>query len=271
MFYRTLLPFQEHRPGTIKPPAMARLGGFQHAVSHAELANSHLNLLMFRNAKSYSLEQLDYNRKRQVKIAAKHFVIRPVAEIGEFKEQAYPAYLSFFERTGYQHGSRRREKSFFGLWADKLFETPKTVILGGYRNGRLVGISISQRLAETLYYEMFFCDTESLRLGLSDFMLHFVRESVVKFGCADQIYIGVYTGGKGVNGFYLLRGCEVVKQPALLRLSALATLLLTKLAPGQYARLKGEISNAAGENEKFALETLPGAEHKKERKTAELT
>jgi hypothetical protein len=241
LFYRPLLPYQEYQPGLVAPPSLGLLGGFQHAVPPGEKANSCLNLLMFENAEAYSPDCLDYNRKRQVKLAAKQFVIQPITGINEFKQKAYPIYLSFYERTRYQYGSQRREEPCFSRWADALFRIPNLVILGGYHNGELGGVSVSLLFEDTLCYATFFCNTESLRLGLSDFMLHFVREAVAKGSCAKQIFAGLYKGGKGLDDFYLLRGCKLVRKPALLHINPVAKAFLMRFLPEQYERLLGKI------------------------------
>src|SRR5690242_16831951 len=75
-FYRPLLLVKEHSTHSIRAPRTAVLGGFQHAVRAGDPSNSFLNLLMFADANPYSLDSLDYNRKRQVKKAAKEFSIR---------------------------------------------------------------------------------------------------------------------------------------------------------------------------------------------------
>jgi len=240
-FYRPLLPFRELVPAAVKPPPLARLGGFQHAVPPGERANSCLNLLLFENAEAYSLEQLDYNRKRQVKQAAKQFVIRPVADVREFKEQAYPVYLSFYERTHYQHGAQRQNRAFFFQWAEDLFQLPKVVILGGYRKGMLEGVSVSLLVEETLCYAMFFCNSESLRAGLSDLMLHTVRDAAAQSRRVKQIFSGMYKGGNGLDDFYLLRGCQVVRKPALLNVNPLAAFFLKHFLSRYYAHMRGEI------------------------------
>lgn len=242
-FYRPLLPFQEFRPGTGGFPLFGLIGGFQHAVPPSELANSFLNYLMFEDAPAYSLESLDYNRKRQVKLAMKHFEIRPVSDVNEFKQNAYPVYLSFLNRTQYPYGSQRKHRDFFCEWADNLFQIRPAVVLGGYRNGVLGGISVSLLVEDTLCYKMFFCDTESLKLGLSDLMLHSVRQAVATSRCARQIFAGMYNGGKGLDDFYLLRGFRLVRKPALLRLNPLAALLLRTFLPGYHARLIGDIED----------------------------
>jgi hypothetical protein len=259
-FYRPLLPFQEYRPGLVVLPSLGLLGGFQHAVPPEEKANSCLNLLMFEDAEAYSLDSLDYQRRRQVKLAAKQFVIRPIADINEFKQEAYPVYLSFYERTRYQYGSQRRNHACFSQWADTLFQIPQAVVLGGYRNGRLGGVSLSLLVEDTLYYAIFFCDTESLRLQLSGFMLHFVRERTTECKCVRQIFAGLYKneGGKGVDDFYLQRGCKLVRKPALLHLNPLAAFFLKRFLPEQYARLVGDIKET-GNKRAVKNDVLPQA------------
>jgi len=241
LFYRPLLTYQEYQPGLVIPPSLSLLGGFQHAVPPEEKANSCLNLLMFENAGAYSLDCLDYNRKRQAKLAAKQFVIQPITDINEFKQKAYPVYLSFYERTRYQYGSQRTKQGYFSRWADALFRISNLVILGGYRNGELGGVSLSLLVEDTLCYATFFCNIESLRLGLSDLMLHFVREAVAKGQCAEQIFAGLYKGGNGLDDFYLLRGCKLVRKPALLHINPVAKAFLMRFLPEQYARLVGDI------------------------------
>ena len=241
LFYRPLLLYQEYQPGLVIPPSLSLLGGFQHAVPPEEKANSCLNLLIFEDAEAYSLDCLDYKRKRQAKLAAKQFVIQPITDINEFKQKAYPVYLSFYERTRYQYGSQRTKQGYFSRWADALFRISNLVILGGYRNGGLGGVSVSLLFEDTLCYATFFCNTESLRLGLSDLMLHFVREAVAKGQCAEQIFAGLYKGGNGLDDFYLLRGCKLVRKPALLHINPVAKAFLMRFLPEQYARLVGDI------------------------------
>lgn len=245
LFYRPLLPFQEYQSGSVRPPSLGSLGGFQYAVPRGEKANSFLNLLMFENADTYSLDQLDYNRRRQVRQAAKQFTIRPITDKEEFKREAYPVYLSFYERTRYPHGSRRRDAAFFAQWTDALFQIPQAAILGGYYRDALGGVSVTLLLENTVSYAMFFCNDKSLRLGLSDLMLHTVRDTTATERCATKIFAGLYKGGKGLDDFYLLRGCRLVRKPAFLRLNPLAELVLKRFAPREYRRLRGGIQNSS--------------------------
>jgi hypothetical protein len=242
-FFRPLLPTQEYRLDAISAPWSASLGGFQCAVPPKEKANSSLNLLLF-DSEGYSLDSLDYNRKRQVKLAQKQFDIRPMTDVSEFKKNAYPIYLSFYERTRYYWGAKRRDRTFFSHWADALFQMPKVLILGGYQKGELRGVSLSLLVEDTLLYATFFCDTHSMRLYLSDLMLHAVRNIAAEHPHVRHIFAGMCKAEEGLNDFYLLRGCNIVRKRAVLRVNPLAAFALRNLMPKQYATLQGGFNGA---------------------------
>lgn len=239
-FYRPILPYQPYEPNRAIAPAPARLGGCQYVVPSPELANSRMDLLMFNQAGTYSLESLDYNRKRQVKLAAKQLDIRPVADAREFKTSGHQAYLSFFERTRYDFGAERTNQGFFARWVDQLHQIPKLIILGCYHNNQLGAVSISQVIENTLLYSTFFCHADCLRLYASDLMLHHVREAAARSGQISQIFAGVYKGGNGLDDFYLLRGCDIVRAPARLQLNPLAAFILRRFLRHYYTRMCGE-------------------------------
>ncbi len=240
-FFRPLLAFHEYCPQLATAPRSAILGGFQHAVSDLSSANSFLNLMMFESPQRYSIQALDYNRKRQIKLAAKHLTIRVITGVAEFKEAAYGPYLSFYNRTKYGYGATRRNPDCFAAWADALFGSSKGLVLGGYRNGELGAVSLSQLVDNTLLYSTFFCKQEWLRLHVADLMLHSVREAASRCDVVKQIYLGMYKGRGGVDAFYLLRGCRIIHKPAFLYLNPLADLLLRGWVGSEYARLYGRI------------------------------
>jgi hypothetical protein len=245
-FYRPLLPFQAFVPGTSPAPAGALLGAFQHAVPSAQQANSSLNLLMFADATHYSPATLDYNRRRQIKISSKTFQVRPISDPAEFKQKAYPVYLSFLERTQYEHASNRRDRGQFYQWADCLFKMPKIAILGAFHSGTasLGAVSLSLLFEETLVYASFFCDTASMKNHVSDGMLHYVREAAAA-QALKQVYVGMRKSGSraSVDAFYLSRGCHVVSLPAFLHINPLAKAFLITCMPRQYLRLCGRATS----------------------------
>ena len=243
-FYRPLSPFVSFAANSVRPPAGARLGAFQHSVPIGGQSNSQFNLLLFQNAQSYSAAAMDYNRRRQIRLAGNEFTIRPISDVQEFKDRAYDVYLSFVQRTGYQHGSQRQHRGCFCRWADVLFRLSKVVVLGGFRNGALGAVSLSFLLDDTLFYATFFCDTLSVRRHVADLMLHFVRQSAAQQG-VKQIYAGMRKfGDTRVDDFYLTRGCNIVKKEAFLHVNPMTKFLLSSCFPKQYLHLQGNLDGS---------------------------
>ena len=253
-FFRPLPRFQEIPKDRVKPPWFSRLGGYQHVVPAGNESNSFINCLMFEHPSSYSLASLDYNRKRQVRLAARHFDIRPMEEVEDFKRKAYPVYLSFLERTRYQYGSQRKDESVFRWWADQVFKSGKVNVLGGFRQDVLGGVSMSLLVEDTLHFSMFFCDTDSLRLGLPDLMLHAIRLLAAGNPQIARIFVGMHRGGGGLDDFYRLRGCSIVRKPARLYLNPVTNLVLRHVFRNQFARLQGD---TAMESHPAAVSGLP--------------
>ncbi|MGB6546693.1 MAG: hypothetical protein WA871_05640 [Candidatus Acidiferrales bacterium] len=246
-FYRPLFQFQEFSPSAVRAPAAARLGCYQFAVPNGHAANSHLNLLMFEDAPKYSIASLDQNRKRQVRLGIKALTIREISDPAELKEGGHPAYLSFFERTRYEYKSDRRDKSVFARWVDDQFRFPGNIILGAYRGSELAAVGISQVVGDTLVYSTFFAGDIGLKHCAADLMLHTVREQAAALPCVRQIFAGMYKGGNGPDSSLVLRGCKIVRKPAILRVNPAAALFLRLCLPGRNAKLLGkfeELSNA---------------------------
>lgn len=237
-FFRPLPVFKEFPSASIAFPRLGLLGGIQHAVPPDDPANSFLSCLMFENANAYSIETLDSKRRRQVRLASNQYAVRVVTDAGEFKEKAYRAYRSFYERTKYKVGSMRLDPAYFPKWTDAIFRIPGLLILGGYLNGELVGISLSFLIEDTVMYATFFCDSESLRQFLSDLMLHSVRESAAACSGVTQVFVGMYKGITGVGDFYLLRNAVVVRKRAALRLNPFAKAVLKCCLPKTYAKMR---------------------------------
>jgi hypothetical protein len=241
-FYRPLLPLREFKPGTIRTPLLATVGGAQYAVSPGADANSCLNWLVFDQTRDYSTAKLDKNRRRQVKLAAREFVIRRMTDLEEFKRQAHPVYLSFQNRTGYKVGANRRDPARFAAWAEAVFSVPNVLVLGGYREGELGGVSLTYRVGSTIFYATFFCNDDALERYLSDLMLHTVRESAAAAPEVTHVYAGMFKGSRGLDDFYLHRGAKLLRQPARLEINPLARVLLQKFMPKQFDQLLGNLT-----------------------------
>lgn len=242
LFYRPIWPFRQLASDQIALPLTAHLGGAQYPVAPGAPANSHLNLIIFEQTAAYDPEALHRNERRQIRVASRDYVIRPIDHVSDFKRDAFPAYLSFYNRTQYQVGAKRRDNAYFSQWADRLFQIPNVRVLGGYRGSELAGVSLSFLVDDTIDYASYFCDAQALKQHLSDLMLHTLRESAAKTAGVNRIFMGSFKGDPGLDDFKFLRGAKLLRQPAFLDVNPLAKAALGKLLPKQYAQLLGRLS-----------------------------
>lgn len=238
-FFRPLLPFREYSPDSIFGPRSSIIGGIQFAVPTGVLANSFLNIRMYENVDVYSWKRLDRNRRRQVKLASEHFVIHLIKDVNDFKANAFPVYQSFEERTHYKTGAWRRDANGFMRWAEAIYKVPKIIVLGGYAGSVLKGVSVSMCVEDTMIFASTFCDTESLRWFLPDLMLHSVREIASNSPGIVQLFAGMSKDERGLDDFHVLRGCKLLRKPAVIHLSPWAKGLLRFGKPHLYAKMLG--------------------------------
>src|SRR5262249_46686267 len=150
-----------------------RWGGFQCAVADPREANASMGFLMLDAPHDYALESLDHNRRRLIKNAAKHFTVRPIADVTHFAANGFRAYSSFYERTRYNYKSERARHAGYARWAEAIMACPKAFVLGGYgATGQLEAVSVSYWVGATLIYATFFSHTEALRKGVGEAMFH---------------------------------------------------------------------------------------------------
>jgi hypothetical protein len=236
-FYRPLLPYQTYSLPEIDLPPIG-FGGLQYAVANPQEANATMSLLMLENVRDYSLDAVSHNRRRLIKNAARQFVIHPMRDVAEFKEQGFVAYSSFYQRTHYKYKSERIRRDNYARWVDTILECPKAFILGGYeRTGRLEAVSISYCVEETLIYSTFFSKTSALRKGIGELMFHALRETACSTPGLREVFVRRYQGGNGMDSYYLMRGARLVVKPAKVRLHPVARLILKFCFPPRYAAL----------------------------------
>lgn len=242
-FFRSLWPFHPRVHGTVPIPARARLGACQYPVPAGSPHNSNLNLFVFPDAAAYSLARLARKPRKQVRLAGKEFVIRQITDPREFKRQARLVYQDFYNRTRYRTGRERRAEEGFSTWTDALYRIPGVLVLGGYRSGELGGVSLSFRVGDVVNYASFFCDDRSLRLHLSDLMLHTIRESAGTTAGVTRVFAGSYKGVQGLDEFKRFRGATLLRQPAWLEVNPLAGAFLRWFLPRQHAQLLGALGS----------------------------
>lgn len=240
-FFRPLLPYRTYRPGAVRQPGWAALGGYQHAVPAGETANSRLKLRMFDKPQEYVPASLDRKRRHLLEFAATEFTVRLITDVTEFKAQALPVFQSFYERTHYWYKAERRYPAGFDRWADTLFQTPKLIVLGGYRNGVLGGVSVSLLVEDTLVYLVSFCSSTGLRMHLADLLLHSLRTAAAGSPGVARVFAGMESRERGLDEFFERRGARLVALPATCRLNPIAGAILQRFLPQQYVRLTGQV------------------------------
>ena len=179
--------------------------------------------------------------------AAKIFSIREITDVNEFKEKAFPIYLSFYQRTEYKYKKERLNQYWFSGWAEAVFRFGKFLILGACRNGQLEAVWTAQLVEDTVFSTTAFSHAEALHLNVNSLLFHSLREVVASSGQAKQIFVGMYKygAGRGVDDFYLSRGCSLVQMPAALRVHPPLMALIRAFLPREHRRLAGAIDRAS--------------------------
>jgi hypothetical protein len=242
-FYRQLYPFHAVADRSLNGPWTSYLGGAQYSVPSEEIANSFLNLRVFDDIQNYSIMNLDKNRRRQVKLGSGKIIIRPLRSIKEFQDEGYRVYMSFYNRTRYDFRVERTKQREFAKWAEAVFSFPKVKILGGYDNDTLCAVSLSYLVEGVIFYATYFSLTEYQKAHVSDVMLHFVRVTAAAYPDVKYIYAGMYAGLKGVDEFYFLRGCKLMRQPALYRVNPVIHAFIRKFMKKEYGKLTGSLQD----------------------------
>ena len=245
-FYRPLLPFIDAPSGSAGLPGRAAFGGCQYgAFAGGEPPNSSLAYIVFADAQSYRLERLRHGRRWEVRSGEKRFAIKLLSDKDEFKARAYPIYLEHYRRTKYGYREDRIRRSQFERWVDAEFVDPGIVPLGAWTADSLQAVSLSRVVGEAWLYSSFFAADAALRGHVASLMLHHVRCLAAAVDGVTIVFAGMQktgTAGASVDAFYLHRGAEVVRRPAVLEVNRLAEWTLSRLRPRLWARLLGDLS-----------------------------
>jgi hypothetical protein len=243
-FFRPLLPYEACPILESELPTI-RIGGFQWVVSSRVEANSVMKFLMLEEVQHYDLGKLRHDRRLLIKNVSKQFVVRPMQDVAQFKEQGFQVYCSFYERTRYPYKRERVRRENYDRWVDSVMKSPKVLILGGYdQREELRAISLSYWVGHTLTYSTLFADTAALHKGIGEMMYHQLRELVSQTPGIREIFVRRYQGGNGLDNYYLHRGAKLVTKPSKLRLDTVSKWILKSCFPARYAVLSEKISEA---------------------------
>jgi hypothetical protein len=237
-FYRPLLPFLELDPAEVKLPRRALFGGAQFGVVAGAAANSLVDLLIFDEPQTYSLNALSQGSRRHVRRAMNTFAVRPIVDVNEFTATAHEVYLSFFRRTRYGYRRDRTDKQQFANWASALFRFPKVQVFGAYREHVLASVSVSYVVERVAFTATFFSRSDALQDYVAELMLHTIRERAAASDTIHSIFAAAAGMERGLDEFYLRRGARLVRQPAQLKLNPIVSAALKTLQRDKWRKLR---------------------------------
>jgi hypothetical protein len=241
-FFRPLFPFARITPQARNYPARSLLGGVLHLVPPETAANSRMQLFLYDDPGGYCLEQMAAKQRWVIKKASESFCARRITDLDHFVDQASGIYRSFYDRTGYFYKRERLNRERFAAWARSFFDQPKTVIMGAYHKERLSAVDISYRVEDVIIDDIFFSDTQSQSLRVTDFLVHTLRESArgtdVRF-----IFRGFPTGKQTLDDSKVNRGCRIVTFPAYCKINRMALYLGKAFMSESYRKLRAITSS----------------------------
>lgn len=220
-FFRPLFPFAEITPRYDRYPLQALVGGVLHPVPAGAPSNSRMNLFIYDELKEYSLEKMGAKQRWIIRQGLKNFQARRMTDVNAFIDEAYGIYDSFYARTRYFYKKERRNREAFAKWARSIFQFPKVMVLGAYHGERLCAIDISYRVEDVIIEDVFFSDTDSQSLRVTDFVIHTLREAA-SASDARCLFRGFPSGKKTLDDSKVTRGCRVLKLAAYCKINPLA-------------------------------------------------
>ncbi len=262
--YRPLLPFKKYDLKNATE-GFKRIGALQHGVADGQSYDSYLNPIVFDELQNYDMKNLRYNVRKHIKKALRNDVtVSRIVDEREFSENAYPCYVSFYERTKYAFDTSRRQKDRFSRWSHALFEFPETVVLGAFAGRELVSFEISCLVEDTLVLKTLVNSAKALKLGAPDLLLHTYRISTREQPQIHAIYVGMLGQSPGINEYYFIRGARVLALPAFLHMHRALLWLVRKANKSIYGRLHGLA------NDELLAKSLSDEQRRSERFTVDV-
>uniref|UniRef100_C6E248 Uncharacterized protein n=1 Tax=Geobacter sp. (strain M21) TaxID=443144 RepID=C6E248_GEOSM len=240
-FFRPLFPLSRVTPGLANYPVRSLVGGVLHLVPEQAPANSNMNLFLYQDLAGYALEGMDKKSRWVVRKSMENFRAERLTDVELFIAQAYPVYRSFYDRTKYFYKSERTAERFFAKWARTIFSNPKVKVTGAYRQDRLSAVDISYQVEDLIIEDVFFSDSMSQQLRVTDFMLHVLREQASRSD-ARMLFRGFPSGKESLDRAKMMRGCRLLALPAHCRMNPLALYLGKTLRNGSYRKLAAIIA-----------------------------
>jgi hypothetical protein len=220
-FFRTLYPLAEIDPQFARYPLQHLVGGVLHLVPSGVASNTNMKLFLYDHLQEYALDKLATKPKWVIKKSLENFQARKILDQSEFIETAFPIYQAFYDRTKYSYKKERSEKVFFSTWARTLFAYPKIMITGAYHQDKLCAVDISYQVDDLIIDDVFFSNTESQGMRVTDFMVHTLREAAAGTG-SKYLFRGFPSGKQSLDESKVRRGCKIFRIPAYRKINPVA-------------------------------------------------
>ena len=235
-FFRPLFPFSEIEPNGGNYPIRSLVGGVLHPVPPGVSGNCCMNLFLHDGIKEYSLELLGSRARGPIKKSLENLRAARITDANSFTEEAYPVYRAFYDRTRYFYKSERTAKRSFLAWARSIFQNAKIVAMGIYHRETLCAVEISYQVEDIIIDDVFFSDTRSQQLRVTDFMVHTLREAA-RSTDARYIFRGFPSGKESLDQSKVERGCKIVRLPAYCRINPVAFYVGKAVLNSSYRKL----------------------------------
>jgi len=220
-FFRTLFPTAQMNPEFGKYPLQHLVGGVLHLVPPGVDSNTSMKLFLYDQLKDYSLDKMATKQKWVVKKSMENFTARRITALHEFIDTAFPIYQSFYDRTKYSYKKERSQREIFAAWAKTLFAFPKIMITGAYHGDKLAAVDISYQVNDLIIDDVFFSDTQSQALRVTDFMVHTLRVTAAASE-ARYLFRGFPCGKQTLDESKIRRGCKIYQIPAYSKVNPVA-------------------------------------------------
>lgn len=234
-FFRPLFPLAQVPPEPGNHPARSRLGGVMHPVPDRG-GNSFMHLFLYDEPQAYSVDTLNSKHRQTIRRALRDFTPRRLTDKALFVDEACGIYHSFYQRTRYFHQKERLDRKRFAAWAEPLFDNPKVVVMALYREEKLAAVETAYQVEDVIIEDVYFSDTESQGLQVTDAMVHTIREAA-KASSARFIFRGYPSGKKSLDQSKIMRDCKVMRLPAYVRINPVVLCLVKRLMPQGYRKL----------------------------------
>ena len=220
-FFRTLFPLAEIDPDSSKYPLPHLIGGVLHLVPAGVSNNTNMKMFLYDDLKSYSVDKMATKQKWVIKKSMENFQAKRITDISQFIETAFPIYQTFYDRTQYSYKKERAQKAEFSTWAKTLFDFPMIMITGAYHEDKLAAVDISYQVENLIIDDVFFSDTQSQGLRVTDFMVHTLREAAAATD-AKYLFRGFPCGKQTLDESKIRRGCKIYRVPAYCKVNPIA-------------------------------------------------